>query len=110
MLKLKGHEMSASVEMALIAHGGAEPGSEEVIKIVREFERDTGIDLGGVRIASFGDVTGGEPDESIAQFLVLRLEGEGEVSPGALERTIVRTITVNGARRVMAVVRAAPVP
>jgi hypothetical protein len=82
MLKLKGHEMSASVEMALIAHGGAEPGSEEVIKIVREFERDTGIDLGGVRIASFGDVTGGEPDESIAQFLVLRLEGEGEVSPG----------------------------
>jgi ADP-ribose pyrophosphatase YjhB (NUDIX family) len=99
--------MSTAIEMALIAYGGVQPTEKEVSKVVREFERDTGINLRGVRIASFGNVAGGTPDESITQFLVLRLESEGEVSAGALERTVMRTITLKGKSWVFAAVRAA---
>lgn len=97
--------MPATAERAVILYGGDQPTADEVGRIVNEFERDTGIDLSGVRITSFGSGAG-EPEESIVQFLLLQLEREGEVSSGALERMIVRTITVNGARRVVAVVLA----
>jgi hypothetical protein len=94
---------SETAERAFILHGGDEPVADEVGKIIREFERDTGINLRGVVITSFG---GGadEPSENIAKFLVLQLESEGKISAGALQRTVVRPTTVNGKRRIFAVV------
>jgi hypothetical protein len=97
--------MPAMAERAFIFHGGDEPGADQVDKIISEFERDTGIDLRGAPITYYG-ARAGEPDETVGQFLVFGLEGEGEVSARVQEQTIVRTITVNGTRWIIAVVLA----
>ena len=94
-----------TVERVLLLYGGNEPAADEVGAIIRRLEQTAGIDFRGVRITPFGSVAG-EPDEGIAQALVVRCEHEGDLSAGALERTTVQTFTVNGARRVVAVVKA----
>jgi hypothetical protein len=94
-----------TVERVLILYGGDAPSADEVGAIIRALEQSAGTDFKGVRITVSGE-EGGEPDETIAQFVVLRNEREGDLSPGARKRTTVQTFTVNGARRVVALVKA----
>ncbi|ROO52213.1 hypothetical protein EDC02_7124 [Micromonospora sp. Llam0] len=93
----------ATVERVLILHGGDRPAADEIGRIIYRLEQATGTDLIGVRITPFGPGFG-QPDESIAQALVVRLEYEGDLSGGALERTTVQTFSLDGARRVVAAV------
>ena len=95
-----------ALERVLILYAGDEPSADEVGAIVRHLEQSTETDFKGVRIAVSGG-EGGMLDETIAQFVVLRHEHDGDLSPGALDRTTIQTLTVNGAQRVVAVVKAA---
>jgi hypothetical protein len=94
-----------TVERVHILYGGDAPSAGEVGAIIRALEKSTGTSFKGARITASGG-EGGEPDETIAQAVVAMHEREGDLSPGALKRTTVQTFTVNGARRVVAVVRA----
>lgn len=59
----------------LILHEGAEPGPREVTELVRVVERETGVDLLGVPVAT---VATAEASEFQARFLLTRLEKDSD--------------------------------
>lgn len=97
--------MSRVVERVLVLHGRPEPGASDLSKIIETVERDMTVDLKGVVVTTF-DGGDGVPSEGVAKFLVLRLEEEGTLSRGALERSRISTTMVRGAVYVLAVVLA----
>jgi hypothetical protein len=94
--------MSDEVELAFIVHTGTELKTGIVQQIVKTVERGAGISLDGTRICTFGGQS--EPNGDIALALAARLEGEGKISPGSLERTAIHTLTRDGVRYVVATV------
>jgi len=96
--------MPGTAERTLILYSGAKPEASELMQIVGAVERSTGISMEGTRLSTFPFAM--EPEAGHAQAFVVELESRGELTPGALERTIIHELSVNGATRVVAVVRA----
>ncbi|MGC0419842.1 hypothetical protein [Embleya sp. AB8] len=83
---------------------GPDPDPEEGRRVMAEFERQTGICLVGNELTPCrgeGDLT-----EGYARYVVDIFEGQGRLSAGAASRTVMRTVTVNGTRRIVAAVLA----
>jgi hypothetical protein len=97
--------MPAAVERTLILYEGAKPGVGDIEQILSAVKRADGIDLAGTRVTVSGPVT--EPSTDLAMAIVAEMEG-GELSPGALGRTIFHTASAGGARRVVVAVVKAP--
>jgi len=97
--------MPGAAERVLVLYAGADPKADEVMQIIGAVKRSNGLNLEGTRVTTIDAAM--EPDEGLAQALIVRMEGEGRLSPGALERTIIHCLSVNGATRVVAVVQAA---
>jgi hypothetical protein len=94
----------ASIARVLVFYTGADPEADEVLQIATAIERATGIDLNQTRISAFGST--GEPSTGLAQAAVVRMEDKGDLPSGSLERALVWSLSVNGARRVVAVIPA----
>ncbi|GGX12774.1 hypothetical protein [Streptomyces lomondensis] len=88
-------------ERVLILHQGDDLDVGEIRGLVESVERESGGDLTGTRLTTY---PAGEPTEGVAEALVLRLEGDGEVSPGSLSRTGTYTYEVSGGRSVVVAV------
>jgi hypothetical protein len=97
--------MSGTAERTLILYAGAKPEVSELTQIVAAVERSTGISLEGTRLSTFPFAV--EPDAGYAQAFIVEMEGTGDLTAGALERTIIHELSVNGTTRVVAVVKAA---
>lgn len=96
--------MSAA-EMTLILHpADAKPGADEIQKLIGAVARDSGLNLAGTRLLplSFSFT----PEKGHALAIVDALVDQGRVSPGSVERTVTYNFTVNGAWRLVAVIRA----
>lgn len=98
--------MPGAAEIVLVLYAGAKPGADEVMQIVGAVERAIGISLEGTRVSVLGFDETLKPDTGHAQALIVELENMGKVSPRALERTVTHNLSVNGATRVVAVVKA----
>ena len=81
----------------LILFEGDEPGAEEVDHLVELVERESGVDLVGVRVSTY-------PMAETVEALVARLEWEGQVGPEALRRLATYAVEAVGGRRVVAAV------
>ncbi|WP_338781949.1 hypothetical protein [Streptomyces sp. DG1A-41] len=88
-------------ERVLIPHQGGGLDIGEVQGLVDSVERESGGGLAGTRVTTYPAV---EPTESVGHALVLRLEGDGEVTPDALSRTGTYAYEVSGGQAVVAVV------
>jgi hypothetical protein len=88
-------------ECLLVLYQGVEPGAGELDQLLRVVEREADTDLVGAPVSIH---YAAEPSELVAQALVLRLEEEGRVEPGAVRRLATYTAEVTGGRRVVAVV------
>lgn len=90
-----------TAERVLILHQGAGLETGEIGQLLKLVEREADVDLVGVRVTTY---PAGEPVEPLVQALVLRLEKDGELAPGALRRLATYTAEAAGGRRVVAVV------
>jgi hypothetical protein len=88
-------------ERVLILHQGDDLDIAEVQEIVDSIETESGDVLTGTRVTTY---PAAEPTEPVAQALVLRLEGDGEVAPDPLSRTGTYAYELSGERSVVAVV------
>ncbi|MGH3382811.1 MAG: hypothetical protein ACRDP6_49610 [Actinoallomurus sp.] len=94
----------AAVERMLVFYAGAPPEPDEILRIATAIERATGIDLNRTRISTFGGTM--EPGEGLAQAAIVNMEHKGELPPHSLARSPIHSLSVDGARRVVAVVPA----
>lgn len=90
-----------TAERVLILHEGAPPAAREIDELVRVVERETGVDLLGVRVTTFPTA---EATDIQARFLVMRLEKHHRLTPDALRRTTTYTAEAATGRRVVAAV------
>jgi hypothetical protein len=90
-----------TAERVLILYEGVAPAVREINELVRVVERETGVDLLGVRVTTFPTA---EATDIQAQFLVTRLEKESRLAPAALHRTTTYTAEAAPGRRVVAAV------
>ncbi|MET9075856.1 hypothetical protein ABZX95_27740 [Streptomyces sp. NPDC004232] len=93
------------VEAVVVLHGPVTPGPLEVELLVHDLEDIMPFTFAGARLSLYGG--GQAPSAELGQFMLLRLEDEGEVPRGSLERAIIRTIDVGGSPCVVIVVPAA---
>jgi hypothetical protein len=89
-----------TAERVFILYQGEEPGLDELRQLVRVVEREAGVELAGVHIATY---QAGAPSEPLAQAIALRLADEGRLGPDPLSRLSTYTVEARAGLRVVAV-------
>jgi len=97
--------VAATADSVFIVFSGEPPSAGTVQQLIRVFERETRVSIGATTIRAIGGGIGStEPSRDLALAIAARLQDEGELPPGSLERIVTQRVTVDGVRYVVAAV------
>jgi hypothetical protein len=89
-------------DRAYILYTGPEPAMDEIHKIARVFQQDTGKSLNGLPLRIVG--TARQPDVGLIRKIIALDEEAERLSPGSSQRVIASSVAVDGAPRYVATV------